>query len=120
MKKIILVLFVLILLTLLVFLAWPRDETREDDRLDNLTGNLMINNPGLDQGEWYLSHEAPGSPGLSVQLILDDDLECLGSEDFCNLFLEYSEDLAGERVKVKGERRGEYFDILWIEFLGDV
>ena len=41
-------------------------EEQIDELTEEITGHLIINNPGLEEDVWYLSHEAPGSPGLCL------------------------------------------------------
>lgn len=78
-------------------------------------GNLMINSPGLELDEWYLSYEKEGMPALKVQLELSERTEC-EREDLCSQFLAKDEDLQGSRVKVLGELN-EKLNLLKIEFL---
>jgi hypothetical protein len=66
------------------------------------TGNLIINNPGLENNIWYLSYESQGSPAKLAKLSFDEDSVCRNKVDSC------SELNVGERVDVKGvEKNGE-------------
>lgn len=66
------------------------------------TGNIVINNPGLEKDTWYLVYEEEGSPALSVELIFGEDSLCQNS--LCDDFL--SEEMIGCRVKIEGELTG--------------
>lgn len=64
------------------------------------TGNLIINNPGLPEGVWYLVYEGPGEPALNEALVFTEDSVCISDEgeEVCDLdVLE-----EGSRVEVKG------------------
>lgn len=64
------------------------------------TGNLVFNNPGMENDVWYLVYEAPGEPALSMKLQFDEQSVC--SEGVCN-----PETLkAGQSVRVVGEVLG--------------
>lgn len=39
-------------------------------------GNLAINAPGLKKDTWYLLYEQPGKPGLSAELVFNQDSIC--------------------------------------------
>lgn len=62
------------------------------------TGNLVLNNPGLESGVWYLIYESPGSPANSVKLSFEEESVCGNQGDSC-LDL-----IVGERVLIKGIR----------------
>lgn len=42
----------------------------------NETGHLVINNPGLTPGVWYLIYEKPGAPALYKQLSFEEGSIC--------------------------------------------
>lgn len=66
----------------------------------NTVGNLMMNNPGLKPGVWYLSYEKPGQVGLTTALEFNSDSKCL-TEDRTET-CQPAELLNGQRVKIKG------------------
>lgn len=64
------------------------------------TGNLVINNPGMEEDVWYLVYEAPGESALSMKLQFGEQSIC--SESVCN-----PETLeVGQSVRVVGEVLG--------------
>lgn len=87
------------------------------ERVFSQMGNLMINNPGMEEGKWYLSYEEPGSPGLSKQLKLDNLINCFGEEEICSSFLQKDNILTGSLVEVLGESENDTLDILEITFI---
>ena len=36
------------------------------------TGNVVINNPGMEEDVWYLVYDEPGSPAKSVKLFFEE------------------------------------------------
>jgi hypothetical protein len=66
------------------------------------TGNLVINNPGLEEDTWYLIYENPGSPAKNIKLSFDN-------KSFCKNYNNSCLDLViGDRVSIKGiEDNGE-------------
>ncbi len=90
---------------------WSVDLQGEDLRSEEsvLQGNLMMSNPGMKDDVWYLSYEEEGSPGLSVELFIDEETECEG--DFCEELFSKDSSLAGERVEVKGSRDSDLFTV---------
>lgn len=66
------------------------------------TGNLVINNPGLEENTWYLIYENPGSPAKNIKLSFDNKSFCKNQSNSC-LDL-----VIGDRVSIKGvEANGE-------------
>lgn len=90
-------------------------EEQTDKPVEEINGNLMINSPGLLEDTWHLSHEAPGSPGLLTRLEVDNIINCLGSEYFCQGLTDKDESLAGTRVAVKGLQKEGLFEVEQIE-----
>lgn len=78
-------------------------------------GNLIQNNPGLEEDAWYLSYEEPGSPALSVQLRFNTESRC-GSEDMLKV-CEISFD-QGQRVRVEGFRSDDAVVVRTLTYLG--
>ncbi len=77
------------------------------------TGVLMKDNPGLVPGVWYLSYEAPGQPGLKIQLDFHAKSTCSveGSDQDCS---QLDENLVGERATVGGVEAGNK---VWVHTL---
>ncbi|MBD3208543.1 MAG: hypothetical protein GF370_03765 [Candidatus Nealsonbacteria bacterium] len=64
-------------------------------------GNLVRDNPGLKPDTWYLVYERPGEPGLTKELIFNQESICMnGVREECVELL--TEEMIGERVMVKG------------------
>ncbi|MDD5569259.1 MAG: hypothetical protein PHG23_02495 [Candidatus Pacebacteria bacterium] len=59
------------------------------------TGNLVINNPGLEPGQWYFIYEAPGAPALKVKLSFSGSTACKN---------EMQQTLACSEIEVQGAR----------------
>ncbi len=82
------------------------------------SGNLMINNPGMKEEEWYLSYEEKGNPGLEKMIDFDKEhVNCLAEEDTCSKFFSKDDSLQGSRVEILGEEKGDEVSLLEIEFL---
>lgn len=77
-------------------------------------GNLVINNPGLEEGVWHLVYETPGSPANAVKLVFDGKSNCKNQTGSC-LDL-----IVGERVSVKGIENGGGVLVKEMEFLDNV
>jgi len=77
------------------------------------TGNLVIDNPGMEPGVWYLIYEDPGSPANSAKLSFDSKSVCRNQDNSC-LDL-----VVGERVSVKGIKGGDTVAVREMEFLDD-
>lgn len=75
------------------------------------TGNLVIDNPGMESGVWYLVYETPGSPANSVKLSFDSKSSCKNRDNSC-LDL-----VIGEKVSVKGIKDGDDVKVREMEFL---
>ena len=56
--------------------SFPDDVANETVIDFDRTGHLVIDNPGLKPGVYYLIYEAPGAPALTVELIFDADSVC--------------------------------------------
>lgn len=67
------------------------------------TGNIVIDNPGLESNVWHLVYELPGKPGLSVKLLIPSTIRCQegGKTVLCDSFL-----TQGARVRVIGTEQG--------------
>jgi spore germination protein GerM len=79
------------------------EDTQEMQVNFSRTGNLMINNPGLDKDTWYLSYETAGKPANQTKLNFDEKTVCLtesGSQNCLNLDLN-----AGDRVSIEGAEK---------------
>lgn len=78
-------------------------------------GNLLHNNPGLEEGAWYLSYEEPARPGIVVRLLLTASTTC-GTDstaEGCDL----SKFAAGQRVSVEGSRQDDSVTVMRLEFI---
>ncbi len=75
-------------------------------------GNIVINNPGMQENVWYLVYDSPGAPGSSVKLSFGEESLCGGMP--CSEVLE--EYLAGARAEVKGYKEGEAVKVSDLEF----
>jgi hypothetical protein len=62
-------------------------------------GNLVKNTPGLKPDTWYLAYEKPGFPGLTAELLFDDNSQCW-TADVKKKCSDYF--LQGNRVKIDG------------------
>ena len=60
------------------------------------TGNLVVNNPGMESNIWYLIYENLGSPAVSTKLSFDEKSICNKESSSC-LDL-----IVGEKVLIKG------------------
>ncbi|MFA7286808.1 MAG: Gmad2 immunoglobulin-like domain-containing protein [Patescibacteria group bacterium] len=90
--------------------AWQRfavsDEPQPINSINKLgeafqqEGNLVKDGPGFKPGVWYLIYEAPGQPGLSVELSFDANSTCviLEKSSACQL----SDLQIGDRAAVEG------------------
>jgi len=72
MKKLIIFLLCVVLL---IFIFIKVDITDEEENINFVkTGNVVINNPGMEEDVWYLIYEEPGSPAKNVKLFFEEDL----------------------------------------------
>jgi len=86
----------------------------------NEEGNIMINNPGFEQGSFYLSYGKPGQAGLFKKLIFDEDSICIKDEELnCNelISIKTKEDWSGKRVEVKGSEVEDGVKVERLKFL---
>jgi|GEM_PF-1065730 hypothetical protein len=75
------------------------------------TGNLVINNPGMESDVWYLIYEIPGSPAIPAKLSFDAKSVCKNQSNSC-LDL-----IVGERVSIKGIEEGGEITVREMDFL---
>jgi len=75
------------------------------------TGNLVINNPGLESDVWYLIYEIPGNPAIPAKLSFNEKSVCKNQSNSC-LDL-----IVGERVSIKGIERENEVAVREMEFL---
>lgn len=75
------------------------------------TGNLIINNPGMKDGVWYLTYETPGNPANAVELSFDPKSICRNETNSC------IDLIVGERVSVKGLEKNGTVLVREMEFL---
>jgi hypothetical protein len=75
------------------------------------TGNLVMNNPGLESDAWYLSYENPGSPANVAKLSFDSKSSCRNQSNSC-LDL-----IVGEKVSIKGIEDDGVILVREMEFL---
>ncbi len=81
-------------------------------------GNLMINIPGIEEGEWYLSYEKEGSPALKKRINFNkEEISCFAREDTCYKFLAKDDSLRGARVEILGKEKKDEVNLLEIKFL---
>jgi hypothetical protein len=100
---------------------FERKEKQEEVEFTfSVTGNLIINNPGLDEDRWYLVYDKEGASGVTKKLTIEEnDIACKGEEKECSNFFNLEDDVAGERVEIKGEEDGSEVIVYQIEFLED-
>ncbi|MGM0439431.1 MAG: hypothetical protein ACQEP3_03320 [Patescibacteria group bacterium] len=120
-KKLILpfgLIFILLIGGLIFFNETPENSDNETDEESGstYTGNLIIGNPGLEEG-WHISYEEEGSPGLIKKLSIPEDVNCIDSEDSCEKLLKEDDEIAGKRIIVEGEESDEMINVFKIEFL---
>lgn len=92
-------------------------EEQIDELTEEITGHLIINNPGLEEDVWYLSHEAPGSPGLLTKLEGGDTIICSGPDYFCQGMADRNNDLNGARVEITGIEQDNLFLVQQIKLI---
>ncbi len=117
-KKITILVVALLVVSIGVFLADDKEDVREEEEIlsEEFNGNLIINNPGLDEG-WHLSYEEEGSPGLTKKLILEEEnVNCVGDLTTCTDFFQMEEDLAGREVIVWGESKEDGMQVEKVDF----
>jgi len=95
------------------FLFGGEPEALEDNFSE--TGNLVLDNPGLEPGVPYLIYEEPGSPALSVKLSFREGTSCFvnGQELECSEI----EIASGDRVEAKGLEKDGLLNVSSINFL---
>lgn len=96
---------------------WKVDRVSIRDEAEQFEaeGNLVRNNPSMEQDIWYLVHEEPGAPALTKKLQFTSASICaLGVEnDICNLDVFEQ----GQRVYVFGKHIAEdVVDVRRLEF----
>ncbi len=89
----------------------------KDVPMVEVSGNLVINNPGLSQNEWYISYEEQGAPGLYKKLIISENINCIGGEESCENLLQKDNVLQGEEVRVRGLNKNHSIVVSVIDFL---
>jgi hypothetical protein len=95
-----------------------KDKESEVEVDFSATGNLIMNNPGLEEGKWYIVYEKEGSPGVTKKLVIgENDIACKGEEGNCSDFFNFKNNIIGERVELKGEERGSEVVVYEVEFL---
>jgi hypothetical protein len=113
-----LVVLLLIFSGLLLFIERENEDFPKEENIVNkeFNGNLIINNPGLDEG-WNLSYSEVGKPGLIKKLIIEEEgVNCIGDGDICTGFFKKDEELAGSRVIVSGKAKEEEIKVDKIDF----
>ena len=81
-------------------------------------GNLIINNPGMKEREWYLSYEEEGSPALEKIISFNkEQVNCFAEEDICPRFFAKDNSLQGLRVEILGEEKEGEVNLFEIKFL---
>jgi len=70
MKKIIVFLLAIILLIVI----FVKVDIFEEENINFIkTGNVVMNNPGMEEGIWYLIYEEPGSPAQIIELFFEEE-----------------------------------------------
>ena len=89
---------------------WSVDLSGEDLKLEEsrVEGNLIINNPGIEENVWHLSYEEEGFPGMLLKLSITEETSC-ENEELCDMLLEKEESAIGRRVEVFGSKEGDLF-----------
>jgi hypothetical protein len=71
MKKLIIF---LLCVALLIFIFIKVDIYEEEENINFVkTGNVVINNPGMEEDIWYLIYEEPGNPAKNVKLSFEEE-----------------------------------------------
>jgi len=110
MKKTILIFAIIVLAVIagiMVFSAYFAPENNgQNTPQENFseTGNIVINNPGLEPDAWYLVYEEEGSPAVTAKL----DLSAVET-DF----------EPGDRVEIKGYEENGIVKVSWLRVLGE-
>jgi hypothetical protein len=109
------ILSVILLLIIGFFVYWEflSSETKKENINFFKEGNILINNPGFEEGIWYLSYETQGSPANSIKLSFDETSVCKNQKNSC-LYL-----IAGERVEIRGIERNNEVLIKELKVLSD-
>lgn len=69
MKKLI----IFLLCVVLLIVIFVKVDFSEKENIDFIkTGNVVINNPGMEEDVWYLVYDEPGSPAKSVKLFFEE------------------------------------------------
>jgi|GEM_PF-2494142 len=89
----------------------------EEGREVTFRGNLMINNPGMREGVFYLSYQESGFPGGEKELILEEETDCLDDREKCISLFSKDPILSGEKVEVKGVLERGKLSLKSLEFL---
>lgn len=105
-----------IVLMIVVFFAYQQFFSRSGVR-DNInfskTGNLVMNNPGMDRDVWYLVYDIPGSPAGTAKLYFNEESVCENQKYSC-LDL-----IIGERVSVRGIENDGEVSVREMQFLDE-
>jgi hypothetical protein len=120
-NKIIGIIIFIVAISLIGYLFFNEKEKSKESEVEvdfSATGNLIMNNPGLEEGKWYIVYEKEGSPGVTKKLVIgENDIACKGEEGNCSDFFNFKNNIIGERVELKGEERGSEVVVYEVEFL---
>jgi uncharacterized protein YxeA len=87
----------------------PEDEIIQFDQI----GNLVRNNPGMEEDIWYLVYEQPGQPALTTSLIFTSSSIC--AEENENIICDTEKLTQGNRVRILGEEKEEGVEVIRLE-----
>lgn len=73
----------------------------------NQTGNLVRDNPGMEEGAWYLIYDEPGAPGKFVKLFFEGSSICGGV--LCQDIL--TEQIKGSRIEIEGKKVDDQVEV---------
>lgn len=90
-------------------------EDQEQEINFTKTGNLTKNNPGAEEGVWYLVYEETGSPGLSTKLEFTDESDCelFDTQGKCTDLV--TDERIGTRVRVEGYKDDDSVEVVSLE-----
>lgn len=78
------------------------------------TGNLVKDNPGMEEGVWYLVFDEPGAPGSNVKLDFTESSICAEGQE--NNTCDPTQFTQGDRVKVLGQSADGMVRVMRLEY----
>ena len=77
-------------------------------------GNLARDNPGMEEGIWYLVYEEAGQPALTKALIFSQSSICAQGVE--NMTCDPENLSSGARVRILGEEEDESVRVIRLEY----